>query len=147
MHPCLRSFVRLALAGSLAYRMACGGPTAPAVRGVTIDQGNVTLSEGASTALTFTVQAVGGASKAVTWTSGAPLIAEVDAAGVVTGMKPCATVTLPLHVGVDVTVDWGDGSSEVATVAGNRDHTYAAEGVYEIAIRGSLTRFGEQWVA
>ena len=51
-------------------------------------------------------------------------------------------------MGVDVTVDWGDGSSEVATVAGNnRDHTHTAEGVYEIAIRGSPTRFGEQWVA
>ena len=186
MHPCPSSFVRLAVAGSIACLVACASPASPAVHGVTIDQSDVTVSKGASTTLTVTVQAVGGASKAVTWTSGAPLVAEVDAGGVVTGLKPGAaqvtaasvfdpsmsdsvtvtvtaasgtpmtltvdttlspgtTVTLPLSAGANVTVDWGDGSSEAFTQNGNRDHTYAADGVYEIAVRGSLGRLGNEW--
>ena len=38
------------------------------------------------------------------------------------------TVTLPLQGTVNATVNWGDGSSDTYTEAGNQDHTYAAEG-------------------
>ncbi|MDD2550668.1 MAG: hypothetical protein PHD00_11305, partial [Bacteroidales bacterium] len=52
------------------------------------------------------------------------------------------TITLPLYGDVNVTVNWGDGSSNTYTEAGNQDYTYAAEGTYTVAISGSLTQFG-----
>ncbi|MFO7842721.1 MAG: BspA family leucine-rich repeat surface protein [Bacteroidales bacterium] len=56
------------------------------------------------------------------------------------------TVTLPLYDNVDVTVDWGDGTTPQAiTTEGNHDHTYAAEGTYTVTISGSLAQFGNSW--
>ena len=56
------------------------------------------------------------------------------------------TVTLPLHGSVDVTVDWGDGTTPQAiTTTGNHDYTYAAEGTYTVTISGSLAQFGNSW--
>ncbi|MDY0202302.1 MAG: BspA family leucine-rich repeat surface protein, partial [Tenuifilaceae bacterium] len=55
------------------------------------------------------------------------------------------TVTLPLQDTVNATVNWGDGSSDTYTEAGNQDHTYAAEGTYTVEISGSLTQFGNGW--
>ncbi|TVQ07683.1 MAG: hypothetical protein EA361_17860 [Bacteroidetes bacterium] len=53
------------------------------------------------------------------------------------------TVTLPLRGNVDVTVDWGDGTTpQSITTSGNLDYTYAAGGVYTVSISGSLTHFG-----
>ncbi len=52
------------------------------------------------------------------------------------------TITLPLHGTVDVTVDWGDGSSDLYTVDGYQDHTYSIEGEYEVNITGTLTHYG-----
>ena len=60
-----------------------------------------------------------------------------------TNMSSGTTVTLPLQGTVNVTVDWGDGTgTEDFTTAGNRDHIYAAEGIYTVTISGSLTQFG-----
>jgi surface protein len=52
------------------------------------------------------------------------------------------TVTVPLTGTVDVVIDWGDETSEVFTTAGNKTHTYDAEGEYEVRVSGSLTGFG-----
>ena len=52
------------------------------------------------------------------------------------------TVALPLFGTVDVTVDWGDGTSSTADVPGLASHEYAVGGSYTIAIRGTLTQYG-----
>lgn len=51
-------------------------------------------------------------------------------------------VTLPLRGTVNVTVDWGDGSSDNYTTTGDKTHNYASEGTYTVTIRGALTQFG-----
>jgi len=55
------------------------------------------------------------------------------------------TITLPLNGTVNVTVDWGDGSSETVTNAGNLEHTYSSEGKYRVSIAGTLTKFGQYY--
>src|SRR5690554_214704 len=60
-----------------------------------------------------------------------------------TNLSDGKTITLPLYGTVDVTVNWGDGSNNTYTEAGNQDHTYAAEGTYTVEISGSLTQFGQ----
>lgn len=57
------------------------------------------------------------------------------------------TITLPLKGAVNVTVNWGDGSSNTYTTEGNKNHTYTAEGYYTVEISGSLTQFGNTWNA
>ncbi len=52
------------------------------------------------------------------------------------------SIALPLNGTVDVTVDWGDGSQEDFTEAGNKEHTYATEGTRTVTITGSLTTYG-----
>jgi len=52
------------------------------------------------------------------------------------------TITLPLKGKVNVSVDWGDGSSEPFALGGNKTHTYATNGIYTVAISGELTGFG-----
>ncbi|MDD2550764.1 MAG: hypothetical protein PHD00_11785 [Bacteroidales bacterium] len=64
-----------------------------------------------------------------------------------TNLSDGTTVTLPLYGPVNVTVDWGDGSSNTYTTAGNKNHTYATEGVYTVEISGSLTQFGNGFTA
>lgn len=59
-----------------------------------------------------------------------------------TNLEAGTEVTLPLYGTVNVTVDWGDGSSDTYTTTGNKSHTYASEGEYTVRIRGSLTQFG-----
>ena len=54
------------------------------------------------------------------------------------------TITLPLYGAVNVSIDWGDGSTETVATAGNKDHIYAIEGTYTVSILGSLEQFG-QW--
>ncbi len=60
-----------------------------------------------------------------------------------TNLSDGTTITLPLKGTVDVTVDWGDGSSNTYTTAGNHEHTYMIEGVYIVKISGNLTQFGD----
>lgn len=60
-----------------------------------------------------------------------------------TSLSEGTTITLPLAFGVNVTVDWGDGSApSVFNTNGNKDHTYAAEGQYTVTISGTLSMFG-----
>jgi surface protein len=44
---------------------------------------------------------------------------------------------------VNVSIDWGDNSTSVATTAGVVSHTYATSGQYEIRVSGTLTGFGQ----
>jgi len=60
-----------------------------------------------------------------------------------TNLSDGTTITLPLYGTVDVTVNWGDGSSNTYTEAGSQDHTYATEDIYTVEISGSLTQFGQ----
>ena len=50
---------------------------------------------------------------------------------------------LGLFGDVNVSIDWGDNTTSVATTAGVVSHTYTASGQYEIRISGSLTGFGQ----
>ncbi|MCX6534046.1 MAG: BspA family leucine-rich repeat surface protein, partial [Actinobacteria bacterium] len=50
---------------------------------------------------------------------------------------------LGLFGGVDVHVDWGDGSFDDVSVAGPFRHTYTTSGKYTITVSGSLTGFGQ----
>ena len=50
---------------------------------------------------------------------------------------------LGLFGDVNVSIDWGDNTTSVATTAGVVSHTYATSGKYEIRISGSLTEFGQ----
>ena len=49
---------------------------------------------------------------------------------------------LGLFGDVNVSIDWGDNTTSVATTAGVVSHTYATSGKYAIRISGSLTAFG-----
>ena len=52
-------------------------------------------------------------------------------------------IALPLYGNVDVTVDWGDESSDSYTTTGNKSHTYSTTGSYTVTISGTLTQFGD----
>ena len=53
------------------------------------------------------------------------------------------TVEVPFGNGtVNVTIDWGDGSSDAYTTTGTKAHTYASGGVYEVRVSGTFTHFG-----
>ena len=52
-------------------------------------------------------------------------------------------ITLPLSGTVHVTIDWGDGSTiETVTSEGDKSHTYASEGTYNVSISGILSQYG-----
>jgi surface protein len=69
----------------------------------------------------------------------APMVITVDTT---LGDWATRTVGLPLGGDVDVTIDWGDGTSTSATSGGTITHTYASDGRYTIHITGTLTQFG-----
>jgi len=52
------------------------------------------------------------------------------------------TVALPLSGTVNVSVDWGDGSTDDFTTEGLQEHIYESHGRYTVSITGNLTRFG-----
>lgn len=62
---------------------------------------------------------------------------------------PSQTVGLPLGGDVDVVIDWGDGTTDTATIPDNYSHTYGSTGSYTVTItKGSgpgpyLTEFGD----
>ncbi len=52
-------------------------------------------------------------------------------------------IELPLSGTVDVTIDWGDGSTiDTVTTEGLKAHTYSSTGTFTIKINGSLTQYG-----
>ena len=52
-------------------------------------------------------------------------------------------IALPLAGTVNVSVDWGDGSSaETFTTTGNKSHTYTSTGTKTVTVTGSLTAYG-----
>lgn len=59
-----------------------------------------------------------------------------------TGLIDGTTVTMPLRGEVDVTIDWGDGSTTTATESGDVSHTYATDTRATIVIDGRLSAFG-----
>jgi len=59
-----------------------------------------------------------------------------------TNLSDGTTINLPLDGTVNVTVDWGDSYVEPFNSAGNKTHTYAAEGIYTVNISGTLTHYG-----
>jgi len=52
---------------------------------------------------------------------------------------------LGLFGDVNVSVNWGDGTSDDVSVAGPLPHTYATSGKYTITVSGSLTGFGQDY--
>lgn len=70
------------------------GPVSPAVTAVEIGGGNRTIGVGDTIQLTATVTAAGGASEALTWSSGNDAVATVGANGLVTAIAAgTATIT------------------------------------------------------
>ncbi|MBI9067211.1 MAG: BspA family leucine-rich repeat surface protein [Salinivirgaceae bacterium] len=63
-----------------------------------------------------------------------------------TNLSDGTTITLPLYGTVDVSVNWGDGSSDSYTTTGKKNHTYATEDTYTVSISGSLTQFGNSYM-
>lgn len=46
---------------------------------------------------------------------------------------------LPLATGTtNLSIDWGDGTSEVVTTSGNKTHTYSSSGIYTIKVYGEF---------
>ncbi len=80
--------------GGLAALAACGDdvsieapqPITPAVVGVTVSPGTLTLRIGESATLGVSVEAIGGAATTVTWVSSTPAVATVSNAGAVTAV-------------------------------------------------------------
>lgn len=52
------------------------------------------------------------------------------------------TITLPLRDTVNVTVDWGDGTTSSSTTSGDISKTYSSKGTYTVKIYGTVSRFG-----
>ena len=53
------------------------------------------------------------------------------------------TVEIPMYGTVDVTVDWGDNNIDTYTTTGQKEHTYASEGVYVVTITGTFSFLGQ----
>jgi surface protein len=51
-------------------------------------------------------------------------------------------VQLPLSGNVNVTIDWGDGSSTQPYISNYPSHTYTIAGIYDISVNGSFTTLG-----
>lgn len=55
------------------------------------------------------------------------------------------TIEVPLYTsfGSSYTVVWGDGTSDVYTSSGVRNHTYLIDGEYTVRVFGTVTQFGD----
>ena len=118
---------------SVVWTASCGGIdwagttvtyTAPATEGACSVTATSTVDPDASATATITVT-----------TAAEAMVLTVD-----TTLGAGTSVTLPLWGTVDVSIDWGDGST--TTDSGRVTHEYASEGTYTIAITGVLTHFG-----
>jgi surface protein len=54
------------------------------------------------------------------------------------GLNNTDTVVLPLSSPVDIVVDWGDGNIESYDTDGQKTHTYAVSGIYDVKVVGNL---------
>ncbi|MBN1927285.1 MAG: BspA family leucine-rich repeat surface protein [Prolixibacteraceae bacterium] len=59
-----------------------------------------------------------------------------------TNLSAGTNIKLPLYTNVNVSVNWGDGNTDVFTTDGNHEHTYASEGEYDVTITGHFEHFG-----
>ncbi len=57
-------------------------------------------------------------------------------------VAPSFTIGLPLNGTVNVTVDWGDGSSNPYVTGGVKTHSYANAGPWTVSVTGAVTHFG-----
>ena len=73
----------------------------------------------------------------LSWSANAQMVLEYN-----TELWYGTGIELPLNGTVNVTVEWGDGTTDTYTTAGIKEHTYASEGVYTVSISGELTQFG-----
>ena len=56
------------------------------------------------------------------------------------------TITLPVSgTGLNITVDWGDGTTKETITTEYPTHTYATAGVYEISVLGNCPEWGYYW--
>ena len=62
-----------------------------------------------------------------------------------TSLGDGTSITLPLRGEVDVTVDWGDSTTDTFNTDGNYNHSYATEGEYNVLISGNLQGFGGRY--
>lgn len=57
--------------------------------------------------------------------------------------KGTKTVTMPLaNIIGTVDVAWGDGSTNAYTIGGNQNHTYSADGTYQVSVCGTVSTLG-----
>lgn len=66
----------------------------------------------------------------------AQMILEFD-----TNLSDGTTINFILDGTVDVSINWGDGNLEDFTSNGDKEHTYALDGIYTVSISGTLTQF------
>lgn len=71
------------------------------------------------------------------WSANAQMVLEFD-----TNLSDGTHIVLPFQGSVNVTVDWGDGTTNTYTTSGGRGHTYQTEGTYTVSIAGKLSSFG-----
>jgi surface protein len=102
---------------------------------VTFDAGNSTYSSNGATAKQNIIDTY-------SWTINDGGNADAMKLVFNTNLSSGTTIALPLFGTVNVTVDWGDGTTEAVSEAGNKEHTYSSEGTYTVSINGTLTQFG-----
>jgi hypothetical protein len=118
---------------------ACTG-TAPAVLSVAIDGGDVVTDEGGTRALAWTVAVQGGAATTVTWETGDPSVATINAAGVLRG-ESAGSTTVTATSTVDPTKQATVGVRVQASGTGEPIWTFqfglaGGEFTYGVAIDG-----------
>jgi hypothetical protein len=94
----------------------------PRILGVSIDQDDLELTVGASTPLTVTVEAVGGASEAVIWSSNRGDVATVGASGIVSAFAEGQAIVTATSI-----VDHARADSITITVVAREDEVVITE--------------------
>lgn len=59
-----------------------------------------------------------------------------------TNLVTGTTIAVPINGTVNCTIDWGDGVVENVNASGDKSHTYAVDGTYQVRITGTLTQLG-----
>jgi len=100
------------------------------VKGVAVDQGDQVVAVGRSVQLTATVEVSGGASSAVTWSTGDSSVAEIDATGLLTAVELGEAII----TATSVADDSKEASIEVEVVEGQVVTVAAGRGSIEIGL-------------